>query len=69
MRFEVADLLDLNSLDRIVDITWFSGLFYHLADPLAGLKTAADQTEDLLFVITAVAGSEPDEVEIPNLPL
>jgi tRNA (mo5U34)-methyltransferase len=35
------------------DVTLFSGLFYHLPDPVAGLKLAADLTGELLIVNTS----------------
>ena len=35
------------------DITFFGGIFYHLSDPVAGLRIAADLTRDLLIVNTA----------------
>jgi SAM-dependent methyltransferase len=35
------------------DVTMFAGLFYHLPDPVAGLKIAADLTRELLIVNTA----------------
>ncbi|TCL09054.1 2-polyprenyl-3-methyl-5-hydroxy-6-metoxy-1,4-benzoquinol methylase [Shimia isoporae] len=53
MRFEVADLLNLKAMPEDFDVTWFSGLFYHLPDPVAGLKIAADKTRDILFITTA----------------
>ena len=31
----------------------FSGIFYHLPDPITGLKIAADLTEDIFFINTA----------------
>lgn len=41
------------------DFTYFSGLFYHLPDPIAGLKAAADLTKDILVLNTAaVADTE-----------
>ncbi|HEX8719442.1 MAG TPA: methyltransferase domain-containing protein [Pyrinomonadaceae bacterium] len=50
---------DLGSLaERRVgqfDITLFMGLFYHLPDPVAGLRIAADHTKELLVVNTAAA--------------
>jgi len=35
------------------DMTLFSGLFYHLPDPVAGLKVAADLTGELIVVNTS----------------
>ncbi len=54
MQFDVADLLDLKKSDEMFDVTWFSGLLYHLPDPVHGLKIAADKTRELLFINTAV---------------
>ena len=67
MRFAVADLLGLSGMDEDFDVTWFSGLFYHLPDPVAGLKIAADRTRELIFVNTAVQPVEPGVVERPAL--
>ncbi|MEM8686990.1 MAG: class I SAM-dependent methyltransferase [Pseudomonadota bacterium] len=53
MLFETADLLDLRDRDEKFDVTWFSGIFYHLHDPVAALKLAADNTNELLFLNTA----------------
>lgn len=48
-------LADLTALDlEPFDVTLFSGLFYHLPDPVAGLKAAADLTRELLIVNTSV---------------
>lgn len=65
--FEKCDLMDLKTLDEPFDITWFSGIFYHLADPVAGLKLAADQTKELLFLNTACLPHT--EQEEPHLKL
>jgi tRNA (mo5U34)-methyltransferase len=35
------------------DVTLFLGLFYHLPDPIAGLRIAADLTRELLVINTA----------------
>jgi SAM-dependent methyltransferase len=49
--------LDLASLPERhlepFDITIFNGIFYHLPDPIAGLRIAADHTRELLVVNTA----------------
>ncbi|HWT13843.1 MAG TPA: methyltransferase domain-containing protein [Allosphingosinicella sp.] len=51
-RCELADLPGLG-LERF-DVTMFGGLFYHLPDPVAGLRVAADHTSELLVVTTSV---------------
>jgi tRNA (mo5U34)-methyltransferase len=35
------------------DVTLFSGIFYHLPDPVAGLRIAADLTREVLLVNTS----------------
>ncbi|MFK7765904.1 MAG: class I SAM-dependent methyltransferase [Mariniblastus sp.] len=54
IEFHVSDLYDLPSkkLDTF-HLTYFSGLFYHLPDPITGLKIAADLTEDILVLNTS----------------
>ena len=53
--FHVSDLYDLPKLNlEAVDLTYFSGIFYHLPDPVTGLKIAADLTQDLLILNTAM---------------
>ncbi|MDB5706853.1 MAG: tRNA (5-methoxyuridine) 34 synthase [Sphingomonas bacterium] len=42
------------------DVTYFSGLFYHLPDPVAGLRIAADHTKELLVLNTAVSPGKQD---------
>jgi SAM-dependent methyltransferase len=61
LRFEVCDLYDLPSLtDESFDISIFKGIFYHLPDPIHGLKLVADRTRDLLIVNTAARNNFPD---------
>jgi hypothetical protein len=61
LRFEVRDLYDLPSLElEPFDATLFNGIFYHLPDPIAGLKMAADLTKDLLMINTATRSGLPD---------
>lgn len=49
--------LELASLPKLglgrFDVTLFSGIFYHLPDPVAGLRVAADHTDELLVVNTS----------------
>jgi len=50
----VCALADVPALGlKRYDVTLFSGILYHLPDPVAGLKIAADLTSDLLMVNTA----------------
>jgi tRNA (mo5U34)-methyltransferase len=61
MRFEVCDLYDVPKLDlEPFDIALFQGIFYHLPDPIEGLKIAADLTKELLIVGTATRSGMPD---------
>jgi SAM-dependent methyltransferase len=61
MRLEVMDLYDLPRLElEPFDITVFTGVFYHLPDPITGLKIAADLTRELLFFETATRSNHPD---------
>jgi SAM-dependent methyltransferase len=54
MDFTVATLADLPSLKLpLFDVTLFSGIFYHLPDPVHGLRLAADQTREILILNTA----------------
>lgn len=49
---------ELNDLPALglepFDVTLFAGIFYHLPDPMTGLRVAADLTRELLIVNTAV---------------
>jgi tRNA (mo5U34)-methyltransferase len=61
MRFEVCDLYDLPALGlEPVDIMFHTGVFYHLPDPITGLKVAADLTRELLIFDTATRSKEAD---------
>ncbi len=63
MSFRAMDLYDLPSIgDRKFDISWFSGIFYHLPDPVTGLKLVADRTNEVLVLSTGTltpGGVEP----------
>lgn len=61
LRFEVLDLYDLPRRRlRPYDITLFQGIFYHLPDPVRGLRLAADLTRELMVVTTATKEGEED---------
>ena len=61
MRFDVADLYDLPTLGlQQFDVTFFRGILYHLPDPVAGLRIAADLTREILVVNTATWNAAPD---------
>jgi len=56
MKFQVLDLYDFpDQVGQQWDISWFSGIFYHLPDPVRGLKIIADATNELLFISTATS--------------
>ena len=67
MTFQVADLMELGSGEQSFDVTWFSGIFYHLPDPVTGLKYAADRTKELLFLNTACMPYNAEQTEQPAL--
>lgn len=59
-KFEVLDLYDLPSRGvGAFDITLFKGIFYHLPDPISGLRIAADMTRELIIVDTATRPDMP----------
>jgi hypothetical protein len=61
MRFEVRDLYDLPDLGfEPFEVTIFNGIFYHLPDPVRGLKIAADLTTELMFLDSATRSGHPD---------
>jgi tRNA (mo5U34)-methyltransferase len=54
--FEVLDLHDLPSRGvGQFDVCFFNGIFYHLPDPVAGVRIAADHTRELLILNTSTA--------------
>lgn len=54
MEFQVSDLYDLPKLGlKTHNLTMFEGLFYHLPDPIWGLKIAADLTSEVMIFNTA----------------
>jgi tRNA (mo5U34)-methyltransferase len=61
MQFEVADLYDLPNMGlEPFDIVLFNGLFYHLPDPVTGVRIAADLTRELMDIETATRNDQPD---------
>lgn len=55
MTFETMALDELAERDPgPFDVTLFGGIFYHLPDPVRGLKIAADRTREILIVNTGV---------------
>ena len=61
MRFELMDLYDLPATGYgPFDVTFFLGIFYHLPDPLAALKIAAEATRGILILDTATKTGLPD---------
>ena len=62
MQFEVMDLMDLPDIGlEPFDITVFTGVLYHLADPVRGLQIAAGLTNEVMFVDTATTLDRPDD--------
>ncbi len=54
IQFETCDLMKLPGQNLPpADFTLFKGIFYHLADPILGLKIAADLTREVLWLNTA----------------
>ncbi len=55
----VCDLYDVPGLGLApFDVVQFKGLFYHLPDPVTGLRIAADLTRELLILNTATLAGE-----------
>lgn len=61
IKFQVCDLYRLPELGRPpADVTMFKGIFYHLPDPVSGLKIAADLTREVIILNTSSIWGEPD---------
>jgi SAM-dependent methyltransferase len=61
MQFEARDLYEIPSLDLgQFDIVLFRGIFYHLPDPIEGLRIVADATGEAMLLATATKGGWPD---------
>jgi tRNA (mo5U34)-methyltransferase len=61
IEFEVMDLYDLPKRGFApFDVTLFKGIFYHLPDPVTGLKIAADLTNEALIMDTNSRAGLPD---------
>lgn len=59
--FDVCDLMRLPELGvEPVDLVMFKGIFYHLADPIRGLKIAADLAKDTIWLNTSRMFGEDD---------
>jgi tRNA (mo5U34)-methyltransferase len=59
--FEALDLYELPKREeRQFDVTLFSGILYHIPDPITGLKIAADRTRELLILNTSTRTGVPD---------
>ncbi|MCA9050823.1 MAG: hypothetical protein KDA89_18925 [Planctomycetaceae bacterium] len=58
VQFAVADLYAVPSLNREpADVGMFKGIFYHLPDPIGGLRIVADLTRELLIFNTSTRSS------------
>ncbi|MEM7455645.1 MAG: methyltransferase domain-containing protein [Planctomycetota bacterium] len=72
VNLQVMDLYDFPKVEtEDFDMTYFSGIFYHLPDPVTGLKIAADRTRDILVLNTAMMpkSSEDEESQLAGMTL
>ncbi len=68
IQFSVCDLYDLDKRNLpLFDVTMFKGIFYHLPDPVAGLKKAADLTREVLIFNSQTSWGDPDGYLLPGL--
>ena len=62
MEFQVCDLYDVPKLNLPeFDFTFFRGIFYHLPDPITGLKGVADLTKEVMYLDTATTNAYGDD--------
>jgi tRNA (mo5U34)-methyltransferase len=65
IRFFTSDLMALPDLQLgRFDVTMFIGIFYHLPDPVTGLRIAADHTKELLVLNTTMLSGRGDALVI-----
>jgi SAM-dependent methyltransferase len=63
IHFAVCDLMELNHFlpkEKAFDVCLFKGIFYHLPDPVTGLKIIADRTREVIIVDSDTAPGHPD---------
>lgn len=61
VEFAIGDLTALAAMQLPrFDVTLFMGVFYHLPDPISGLRAAADRTEELLVINTLMSRAKGD---------
>ncbi len=62
VQFAQCDLAEIDQRlgSSRFDLCLFKGIFYHLPDPVTGLKTAADMTGEILILDTATSVDQPD---------
>jgi SAM-dependent methyltransferase len=61
LTFKTLDLYELPTLGlEPFDITIFTGILYHLPNPIRGLRIAADLTRELIFVSSMARSCLPD---------
>jgi len=61
VNFKILNLYELPDLQLpAFDISIFSGIFYHLPDPILGLKIVADMTKEVMLFSTVYACDEKD---------
>jgi SAM-dependent methyltransferase len=68
IRFAVCDLYDLGKRNLPqFDLTVFKGIFYHLPDPISGLRLASELTKEVLVFNTQATWGQPDGFLCPGM--